>query len=41
MLRTNKNPFVFVIILQSDQFKPKTNLKMIKKYTFSVGEQFP
>ena len=27
--------------LHSDQFKPKSYLKLIKKYIFSEGEQFP
>ena len=27
--------------MHSDQFKPKSNLKLIKKYIFSEGEQFP
>ena len=30
-----------VFILHSDQFKPKSYLKLIKKYIFSEGEQFP
>ena len=28
-------------IFHSDQFKPKSYLKLIKKYMFSEGEQFP
>ena len=27
--------------MHSDQFKPKFNLKLIKKYIFSEGEEFP
>ena len=27
--------------MHSDQFKPKSYLKLIKKYVFSEGEQFP
>ena len=27
--------------MHSDQFKPKSYLKLIKKYIFSEGEQFP
>ena len=30
-----------IFILHSDQFKPKSYLKLIKKYVFSEGEQFP
>ena len=30
-----------MFILYSDQFKPKCYLKLIKKYIFSEGEQFP
>ena len=30
-----------MFILHSDQFKPKSYLKVIKKYVFSEGEQFP
>ena len=28
-------------MLSSDQFKPKSNLKLIKKFIFSEDEQFP
>ena len=30
-----------MFILLSDQFRPKSYLKLIKKYIFSEGEQFP
>ena len=30
-----------IFILHSDQFKPKSFLKLIQKYIFSEGEQFP
>ena len=33
--------FFLVNILQYDHFKPKSYLKLIKKYVFSEGEQFP
>ena len=33
--------FQFIFILNSDQFKPKSYLKLIKKYIFSDGKQFP
>ena len=29
------------MFLHSDQFKPKSHLKLIKKNIFSEGEQFP
>ena len=35
------NIFYEIFILQSDQFKPKSYLKLIKKYVFSEGQQFP
>ena len=30
-----------MFFLHSDQFKSKSSLKLIKKYIFSKGEQFP
>ena len=30
-----------MFILHFDPFKPKSYLKLVKKYTFSEGEQFP
>ena len=27
--------------MHSDQFKPKSDFKLLKKYIFSEGEQFP
>ena len=33
--------FFLIFILHSDQFKPKSYLKLNKKYAFSEGEQFP
>ena len=40
-LKLKKYIMYFVLILHSDQFKPKSHLQLIKKYIFSEGEQFP
>ena len=36
-----KHTLYFVIILHSDQLKPKSHLKIINKYLFSESEQYP
>ena len=39
--RLKINFVLLIFVLHSDQFKPTSYLKLIKKYIFSEGEQFP
>ena len=39
--KTKKNILQLIIILHSDQFQTKSHIKLIKKYIFYEGEQFP
>ena len=41
ILNTKIEFFFSIFFLHSDQFKPKSYLKLITKYIFSEGEQFP
>ena len=40
-LKTKINSFLVNVYLRSDQFTSKAYLKLMKKYIFSEGEQFP
>ena len=41
MVKTKKIDLLFVIILYSDQLKPKSHLKLIEKIQIFGSEQFP